>query len=83
MPVVVDLILEIVNPGQPRAAGYAPAAFTHDLLCHSPIIAVQPVDVDHAIEVIMLVLQDSRQPALRFELVSLTVEIGCAHEHPM
>src|SRR3546814_19836251 len=57
-----DSRVDVVDPGKPRLAGAAPAAFLRDLLGGLPVAVVEAYDVQHAVEVVALVVHDAGTP---------------------
>src|SRR5699024_7130969 len=65
----------VIDAGGPAHTGDAPAAFLDDLLRRLPIALRDAIDVDHAVEVIELVLHDARAPAVDLDPRGLALDV--------
>src|SRR5690606_31840028 len=72
--------LEIVDAGEPGEAGTAPALLLDRLRRGLRVRVLEPVGVEDAVEVVVLVLEDAGEPAARLDLVVDAVEAGRAED---
>src|SRR5215207_4002332 len=72
--------LEIVDAGHPLLAGLAPPDLAVDLRDDALVAVAQPVEIEDAVEVVVLVLEDAGEPSLGIDLESLAVEVGGPEE---
>lgn len=69
------LALEIVDAGRPGEAGNTPTVLPLGFLCASMFGVHEAIDVEQAIEVVVLVLHDASKPAARLNFEGFTLEI--------
>lgn len=70
-----------IHAGQPAQSGLVPSLALHGLLPSPGPLGIQPVDVEIAVEMVVLVLQDAGEPArgLEGEHLALQVQPGDLH----
>ena len=73
-------VVEVVHAGHPGCPWSSPAALACDLLRGLPVAVAEPVDVEHAVQVVELVLQDARPPSTHLDPHARAVQVDAGNE---
>ena len=69
-------VLEVVDSGRPAQPGGTPASFAAGFSRGLLNCVGETVEVEHSIQVVVLVLEDPGQPPLRVDLERFPVDVG-------
>src|SRR5690606_9912564 len=73
-------VVQVVDSGHPAVPGRSPPVSLHRLLGSLALNGVEAVDVEHPVEVVVLVLEDAGQPPLRSYFEPLLLQVDSAKD---